>query len=413
MNLTGCKRPLAALLIAAVLLSGCDLTTPNLTPSPTTGGTPAASLVPPPSGPSATATAQPTTTPSCATVTFESLTDAQRIGQLFVIGLIKDRLDATERTAIADLHFGSMAFTTQTSIGAAAVRRITDAVQSLATPANTRSVRFFIAANQEGGLIQGLSGPGFERIPSALDQGSMAPSVLRQKAGRWGRQLAAAGVNFNFAPVADVVPPGTDDENAPIGQLEREFGHDPDAVASHVSAFIAGMRTAGIATSAKHFPGLGRVAGNTDFTSGVVDDVTTRDDPFIEPFVTAITRRVPFVMVSLATYDRIDPAHLAAFSKTVITGMLRGDLGYRGVVISDAIGGTAAVKSIPPADRAIDFLTAGGDMIISNQAEPATAMAHAIAARASTDDAFRKRVDDAVRHVLQAKDQAGLLPCSG
>jgi beta-N-acetylhexosaminidase len=80
-------------------------------------------------------------------------------------------------------------------------------------------------------------------------------------------------------------------------------------------------------------------------------------------------------------------------------------------VISDAIGGTAAVKDIPPADRALDFLLAGGDMIISNQVQPASQMAQAIASRATDDAAFRSRVDDAVRHVLRAKDAAGLLPC--
>jgi beta-N-acetylhexosaminidase len=340
------------------------------------------------------------------------LTVEQRIGQLFVIGLTKDRLDAAERRAIRERHFGSMAFTTQTSIGAVAVHRITDAVQTLATPENTGSVRFFIAANQEGGLIQGLSGPGFDRIPSALLQGSLTAAALRQKAASWGRQLAAAGVNFNFAPVADVVPPGTDARNAPIGRLQREFGHAPETVARHVTAFIVGMRTAGIATSAKHFPGLGRVAGNTDFTSGVVDSITTRDDPFIQPFAAAIKTRVPFVMVSLATYEQIDPTHLAVFSPTVISDILRGDLRFDGVVISDAIGGTAAVSAITPGDRAIDFLLAGGDMIISNQVAPATEMALALTARVTADASFRARVDDAALRVLRAKDATGLLPCS-
>ena len=74
------------------------------------------------------------------------------------------------------------------------------------------------------------------------------------------------------------------------------------------------MQGAGVATTVKHFPGLGRVVGNTDFTAGVVDAITTADDPYLEPFKTAIDAGVPFVMVSLATYDQIDPTHLAAFS---------------------------------------------------------------------------------------------------
>ena len=99
----------------------------------------------------------------------------------------------------------------------------------------------------------------------------MTVATLKQKAARWGRQLGQAGVNLDLAPVADVVPPGTDASNAPIGEFQREYGHDPATAATHVRAFIAGMTQAGIGTSAKHFPGLGRVVGNTDFTGDVVD----------------------------------------------------------------------------------------------------------------------------------------------
>lgn len=341
------------------------------------------------------------------------MTESQRIGQIFMLGLIKDRLDATERAAIAQFHFGSVSFTAKTAAGVAAVRTISDAVQAQATPAATGGVGFFVAANQEGGLIQALSGPGFDVMPSALSQGTLAPAVLEQKAARWGRQLRAAGVNLDFAPVADVVPPGTDAQNAPIGQLQREFGHDPATVSSHVAAFIAGMREAGIATTAKHFPGLGRVEGNTDFTAGVDDSITRRNDPFLAPFAKAVDRGVPFVMVSLATYERIDADHLAVFSPTVIGGMLRGDLGYRGVVISDALGAAKAIASIPPATRAVDFLDAGGDMIISNQSAPAIEMAQALASLAAERPSFRERVDNAALHVLRAKEAVGLLPCGG
>ena len=101
-------------------------------------------------------------------------------------------------------------------------------------------------------------------------------------------------------------------------------------------------------------------------------------------------------MVSLATYERLDPDHLAVFSPAIIHDMLRGDLGFRGVVMSDALGATA-VDSIAPATRAIDFIQAGGDMIISNQVPPAIEMAQALADRGARNDAFRARIDDAVR----------------
>ena len=340
------------------------------------------------------------------------MTESQRIGQIFMLGLTKDRLDAPERAAIAQFHFGSVAFTTQTAAGVAAVRAIADAVQAQATPAATGGVKFFVAANQEGGLTQALSGAGFDVMPSALSQGTLAPAMLERMAARWGRELRAAGINLDLAPVADVVPPGTDAQNAPIGQLEREFGHDSATVSSHVAAFIAGMQESGIATTVKHFPGLGRVADNTDFTGAVSDSVTMRNDPFLAPFARAIGAGVPFVMVSLATYERIDSAHLAAFSPAIIGGMLLRDLAYRGVVISDSLG-AAAVASIAPAARAVDFLDAGGDMIISNQLAPAIEMARAIASLAAERTPFRERVDDAALRILRAKEAVGLLPCGG
>ncbi|MFI5225048.1 MAG: glycoside hydrolase family 3 N-terminal domain-containing protein [Candidatus Limnocylindrales bacterium] len=420
-----------ALVAAVLLIAACDASTPTSTPTPTsptslaapsaTGGGPTSSASSAPTAKARlSATARPSSTrapsiapsavASCATRTLASLTEAQRIGQLFVLGLTDDQLDTAERTAISQYHFGSMTMTTGTKVGVTAIHAVTSAVQRLASPAATGGVGFFVAANQEGGLIQGLAGPGFDTIPTALAQGSMSPAALKTAATRWGKQLAAAGINLNFAPVADTVPPGTDQENAPIGRLKREYGHDPQTVASHVAAFIAGMRAAGIDTTAKHFPGLGRVVGNTDDTADVVDTVTTPTDPYLDPFGAAVQAGTPFVMVSLATYTKIDPNDLAVFSPTIITGMLRGDLGFRGVVISDSLG-AAAVASIPPATRGTDFVAAGGDMIISNLIPAAVGMAQGIAARAATDPAFRALVDAATIRVLKAKDAAGLLPC--
>jgi beta-N-acetylhexosaminidase len=221
----------------------------------------------------------------------------------------------------------------------------------------------------------------------------------------------SAGVNFNFAPVLDVVPPGTDAQNQPIGVLRRGYGHDPETVSAHALAFIRGMQDAGIATSGKHFPGLGRVTGNTDFTAAVVDDVTTQNDAYLGPFRDAMAAGVPFVMVALATYQKIDPANLAVFSPIVMRQMLRGSLGFTGVVVSDDLGATAAVANVSPADRAINFLSAGGDMIISKTVAPANAMARAISARASADPSFKVRVDDAALRVIRAKIAYGLVRC--
>jgi beta-N-acetylhexosaminidase len=176
---------------------------------------------------------------------------------------------------------------------------------------------------------------------------------------------------------------------------------------------MEGMARAGIVTVSKHFPGLGRVVGNTDFTSNVVDPVTTSSDPNLGSFRTVIGAGVPVVMVALATYLKIDPDHLAAFSPTVIDQLLRQQLGFRGVVMSDDLGATEAVSAIPPGTRGVEFIAAGGDMIISKTIGPAEEMATAITAMASTNAAFRAQVNEAALRVLELKAAANLLPCSG
>jgi beta-N-acetylhexosaminidase len=416
---------IGSLAIIAILAAGCI--SPRTAPTPiaseqpsspgqTSAPSPTASSVPPsalPASPSIAPTPSPSTAiTSCASRTLTSLSEAQRIGQLFNVGLDKDRLDSASRQAIIANHFGSVWYRAKTTIGVAGVRKVADAAQALATTKVTGGVRFFVAANQEGGLIQALSGPGFETIPSAVEQGKLEPAALEARAAVWGQQLRAAGVNMDFAPVADVVPAGTEAQNAPIGQLKREFGSDPLVVAPHVVAFVHGMREAGVATTAKHFPGLGRVEGNTDFTGAVVDTVTTSADAYLKPFGRAVAVHVPFVMMSLATYDLIDADHLAAFSPRLIDQVLRRDLGFRGVVMSDSLT-AKAVADMTPGQRAIDFILAGGDMIVLGPIDVAAQMAQAVAARAGTDTAFRARVDQSALRILQAKDEAGLLPCSG
>ena len=366
----------------------------------------------PPASPYLTQTPTPSATPvvACADRVFATTTLDQRIGQLFELGLADDLLGPTEINMIQTDHIGSVWFVDTSHAGVARIHAISAAIQAQVSAAATANVRFFIAANQEGGVIQAMQGPGFSQIPTALVQGNWDAAVLRSRAAGWAQELGAAGINFNFAPVMDVVPPGTDAQNQPIGALQREYGHDPATVGSHGVAFLTGMHQSGIAVSLKHFPGLGRVAGNTDFTTAT-DTTTTSSDPYLQSFSQGIAANADFVMVALARYTQIDPDHLAAFSPVVMTQMLRGTMGFNGVILSDDLGATAAVASIPPATRAIDFLTAGGDMIISKTSAPAHAMVLAIRSRAAADMSFRQRIDDAALRVLRAKQTWGLLPC--
>jgi beta-N-acetylhexosaminidase len=115
-------------------------------------------------------------------------------------------------------------------------------------------------------------------------------------------------------------------------------------------------------------------------------------------------------MVSSATYSLIDPSAPAVFSPVVITDVLRGDIGFRGVVITDDVGTAVAVAGVPPGERAVRFLAAGGTLVLTVTAAPLQQMADAVLARDASDPAFAKQVDAAVRTALVAKARAGLLP---
>lgn len=338
------------------------------------------------------------------------MTEAQRVGQLFLVGIAGAPVTDVAQ-AVRTYHFGSLLWQGTSTAGVAADRQASQAIQAVASSAATAGVRFFIAANQEGGQVQELQGPGFAVIPPALAQGQLSAAELRRQAAAWGRELRSAGVNLDLAPVMDVVPAATASQNAPIGALQREFGHNPQTTGSHGVAFIRGMKQAGVATTAKHFPGLGQVVGNTDYTSGVVDTTTGPNSPYLQSFRTAIKAGVPFVMVALATYTRIDPHHLAAFSSRVIGGLLRKQLHFKGVVVSDDLGAAAAVAGLSPANRGIDFLTAGGDLITSQSLPAAIAMDQAILARAASDASFRATVNAAVMRILDAKQAYHLMTC--
>jgi beta-N-acetylhexosaminidase len=359
----------------------------------------------------ATAVPSPAASADCASRVLASMSEDQRIGQLFSVGLAGNALDAATRSAIGSLHLGSVWFTQTSHAGVGPIRAVADAAQAQATASATAGVRLLVAANQEGGQVQALNGAGFSSIPPALEQGGLDPGVLQGDAAAWGRELEAAGVEMNFAPVMDVVPPGTDAQNQPIGALQREYGHDPQTAGSHGAAFVRGMVQAGVAPTVKHFPGLGRVQGNTDFAAGVVDRTTTADDPSLASFRQGIAAGAPFVMVALATYTLIDPAHLAVFSPTVMR-LLRDGMAFSGVIVSDDLGAAAAVAAIAPERRALDFLAAGGDMVVSKTLDATVRMVAAVRSRASSDAAFRSLVDDAALRILRAKQAYGLLPCA-
>lgn len=401
--------------IGLLTLVACGGGGSGTTPA-TTGTSPAASAPVSTPAPSHTesAGAESTEPPgdTCVEETFSAMSADQRLGQLLMIGLDTHAARESLDGHVRDQHVGNVIYLGGWE-GFEKVSATSEHLQSLVSPEATGGVGLIIAADQEGGIVHQLRGPGFTRPPKAIDQAAtMSPEELTAAATEWGREMDSAGVNLNLAPVADTVPTDVGTRNEPIGRWGRQFGSDPAVVAEYVPAFLRGMETAGVAGLVKHFPGLGRVTGNTDFTAeGIEDDVATVEDPFLEPFVAGMEAGAAMVMMSSAVYPKIDADHQALYSSAVVTGLLRERLGWDGVVITDDVN-AAALADIPAGERAVRFIAAGGDIVLNGNPGATEAMIAALRTRAADDAEFSAQVDASVTRVLTLKDEMGLLPCS-
>ncbi|MCI1935677.1 MAG: beta-glucosidase [Bifidobacteriaceae bacterium] len=336
----------------------------------------------------------------------ESMSLQERIGQLVMAPLNLQTASSLEsiQRFIQKGQVGSVLLLGNWNNGTASLAEITKKLQGFAP----RGRQLLIAADQEGGQVQHLRGTGFTRMPSALTQGSMTTAQLQQQAGVWGQQLKSAGVNVNLAPVVGTVQVKRS-ANAPIGALQRDFGHNGTTNAQYAAAFIAGMRQAGVMTSIKHYPGLGAVTGNTDFTAeGTIDSTTVIGGEEEGAFATALKADPDIVMMALATYSAIDSSVPAAFSSKIINGRLRGELGFEGVVTSDSLS-AAAVQSIPSPELGVRFVSAGGDLVCVGDPGIAQKILDGLNAKAKESKSFRELVDRSAVRVLALKIERGLV----
>jgi beta-N-acetylhexosaminidase len=396
------RRSILLVLVLSSFVAGCT-STPTAEPTrDAASSTQTTETSAPPTDPAAAREAELEAQVDETLATLER--DAQ-LAQLFVVGVHLDELPTAD-PLVRDSKVGGIFLRGRSNAPSATLAETTARWNSLATgPAP------WIAADQEGGQVQTLSGPGFGTMPTAWEQGQLPPDQLAAVADGLGASLASAGVNLNLAPVADVVPAGTERENAPIGAFRRHYGNTAATMTPAVQTVLDGMAAHGVTGTLKHFPGLGFVQENTDTTPGVRDTVIGPDHEQVTAFgQLAQAPAGPFVMMSSATYDLIDPVNQAAFSPATVTDLLRGRLGFTGVVISDDLGAALAVQEISPGQRAVRFLAAGGTLVLTVDPAAFPEMLAAVRERAAANPEFAEVVDAAVRTALLAKARAGLLP---
>lgn len=284
-----------------------------------------------------------------------SLPPSHLAGQRIVVGFRGTSVPPPLVRAVRAGQVAGVILFAENISGRAPARRLVSALQRLGRPPGL-SQPLLVMVDQEGGQVKRLSGP---PGVSAARMGARGAVFSSAQGRRTGVSLGELGINVDLAPVLDVGRP-----DGVIAATERSFGATAERVAATAVPFATGLREAGVAATAKHFPGLGAATENTDFAVQRIDLSKQRLRSVDEaPYRAFIEAGGDLVMLATAIYPAFSPRP-AAFARSIATGELRGRLGFRGVSITDALE-TVAVRAFGgPRKAALAGAAAGTDLLL-------------------------------------------------
>ena len=358
---------------------------------------------------------EPEPEPSLAEKTLARLTLEQKVAQLFIVtpeqltGASRATIaGAMTRDALAQIPVGGLCYFSQNIVGNRQLRDLLSGTRELAK-ASGAGVAPFLTVDEEGGpLVARVANSGcfdVPRYPNMAEIGAAGDAARAAEVGSAiGSYLHDIGFNIDFAPDADVL---TNPANPVIGA--RSFGSDPDLVASMVAAEVEAMLKTGTLPCIKHFPGHGDTAG--DSHTGAVYTNRTRaeiESAEFKPFIAGIDAGCPLVMVGhIETPNFAADGLPASLSPTMLTDVLRGQLGFKGTIVSDSFSMGAITQNYSASDAAVRYFQAGGDILLMPQDLRAAYDGVLAAVHAGT--LTEARIDESVLRVLSAKETAGLL----
>jgi beta-N-acetylhexosaminidase len=268
---------------------------------------------------------------------------------------------------------------------------------------NTRNMSkypLFLAVDEEGGRVARLAAKNLAaNVGPMRDIGeTLDPQNAKEAGEAIAAYLSEFGFNVNFAPVADV---DFGLENSPIG--DRSFGDDPVAAAEMVKAFVLGTKQAGVHSTLKHFPGIGSTVTDTHVSMAVTERTLEELHGFeFLPFIAGIEAGADLIMVSHVSAPNVtDDNTPASLSKKMITEILRGELGYDGIVITDAMNMGAITEYYTAADASVRALQAGADMILMPESfeEAYIGITEAVQSGKITEE----RINESLRRIYRVK----------
>lgn len=289
------------------------------------------------------------------------LADAElraKIAQMLIVGFNGTALDDSLYQDLVKRNLGGVILMGRNCSQSTQIRRLTDQIRQAA------HIQPFIAIDEEGGRIARLNASnGFENTYTAYQLGSLFQSedLTREQAAKMAIWLHDMGINQNLSPVVDV---NINPSSPAIGYLERSFSSDPDIVSKHAGWFIEEFHRQNIITTLKHFPGHGNAAGDSHL---LLPDITrTWADSELVPYRELIgSGQADVVMVSHLYNAHIDSVYPASLSPHAINGLLRAQLGFAGVVISDDFYNMRAITDNYGFDTTIELaINAGTDVLL-------------------------------------------------
>jgi beta-N-acetylhexosaminidase len=342
---------------ASVVLWACGSAASSASPSPAASRSPSSSA-------SLTPTSAPTASASPSAGPGPSL--EARIARLLLVGFRGLTVDDAGpiAAAIAGQGLGGVVLFSRDQLTGGA-RNVESPEQLAKLIADLRALApdrtLLVAIDQEGGKVARLSpATGFPEVAGQAAIGGKGAAAIRAWATSIAAALASAGINVNLAPVVDL---DVNPDNPAIGALGRSFSADPDVVTRDATIEVAAHREAGVRTVLKHFPGLGSASTNTDF--GVADVTDTWSRIELEPYEAMIgAGNVDAIMVGNLVNGQIDPDAPASLSARTVSGLLRGELGWDGVVVTDDLQAGAITASFGADDAIRLALDAGNDLLL-------------------------------------------------
>lgn len=331
----------------------------------------------------------------------------EKIGQMVMAGFPGTELGAEANTLISKYHLGGVMMSTRNIRDTKQIAELNSQLQRLALKSGAK-VPLLIAADQEGGYVVRLRGE--HQFPGNMALGAAgSPELTKQVAVSMGRELKAAGFNMDFAPVLDV---NSNPGNPVIGV--RSFGENPALVAQMGAAFIAGLHEAGILATAKHFPGHGDTAQDSHIALPSVAHPRSRLERVeLYPFRQAIAAGVDAIMTAHVTFPAIEPTPglPATLSAKTLTGLLRDEMGFAGIAITDAMEMQAITENFGLAEAAVKAVLAGADIVLvawPTDWQQSLRVVEALVEAAEKGAIPQARIDAAVRRVLTAKERMHL-----